>query len=73
MPLGRLASVEPELRWTYRGVVLSVVGILGYMLTELGHYSIFQRPRYTTKIEWVWFGATLAVMAGLLVWWGLRQ
>jgi hypothetical protein len=69
IPLRRLAANDPAMVWTYRGIVLALLGILGYMLTELGHYSIYQRPKYVTTSEWFWFGLTTAGMSGLLVWW----
>jgi len=70
--LRRLAAADPTLVWSYRGTVLALLGILGYMLTELGHYSIFQRPKYRTWIEWVWFGLTVAGIAGLWMWWTIQ-
>jgi len=64
-PLRKSARTHPTLIPSYRGVLLALLGILGYMLTELGHYQIFHWPRYTTMIERVCFGLTFAAMAGL--------
>jgi hypothetical protein len=47
-PLREIAANNPELRWTYRAVVLVMVSVFGYMLSELGHYRVFQWPKYTT-------------------------
>jgi hypothetical protein len=35
------------------------------MLTELGHYSVFQRPKYTTWQEHLFFWGTLVTMAAI--------
>ncbi len=69
LPLRILAQANPELVWTYRAVVIVLVGVFGYMLTELGHYSIFQRPKYTTWQENIFFWGTLGVIGLLLVYW----
>lgn len=72
LPLRRLAAADPALIPSYRGVFLALVGILGYMLIELGHYSIFQLPKYSTGWEWAWLGLTVTGMAGLVIWWAIR-
>ena len=69
-PLRKLANADPSLTGSYRGVMLAVIGVFGYMLTEFGHYSIFQRPKYTTVAEWVFFVLTLmAIVIFAAVWW----
>jgi len=47
VPLGHLAAQNDDLLGTYRATVLAIIGVFGYMLTELGHYNVFQRPRST--------------------------
>ena len=63
---------NPELRWTYRAVVLVMVSVFGYMLSELGHYRVFQWPKYTTWQEHMFFWSTLAVIVTLIVYWQVR-
>lgn len=60
LPLYRLAQLNPELQWPYRGMAIALVGIFGYMLTELGHYRVFQLPKYITPSEALFFFLTLA-------------
>jgi hypothetical protein len=69
VPLKEIAGVDHLLITLYRGIAISLVGIYGYMFTELGHYSVFQSWKYTTKSEWVFFGLTLAIELSLVVWW----
>jgi hypothetical protein len=64
-PLHEAAQVQPVLKQTYYGVTLGIVAVVGYMFTEFAHYSIFQRPKYTTPLEWV-FTVLTAVVLGLL-------
>jgi len=64
-PLREAAKVQPILKHTYYGVTLGIVAVVGYMLTEFAHYSIFQPPKYTTPLEWVFAAATI-VGLGLL-------
>lgn len=61
MPLHRLAQINPELQWPYRGMAIALVGIFGYMLTELAHYRVFQIPKYVTNWEAFFFLLTIAV------------
>lgn len=69
-PLRKLASLDPTLIPSYRGIVLALVGIYGYMLTEFGHYGIFQRPKYITVYEWITALLTLLVIIVFaVVWW----
>jgi hypothetical protein len=62
VPLGNMAERNSELVGTYRAAVLAVVGVFGYMLTELGHHNVFQRPKYTTWQEHLFFWLTLGIM-----------
>lgn len=71
VPLGHLAAQDEELLGTYRAAVLAVVGVFGYMLTELGYHNIFQRPKYSTWQEHFFFWLTLAIMLLLGAWWTL--
>jgi len=69
VPLEALAGTNPELKWTYRAVVLVLLGVFGYMLTELGHYSIFKFPKYSTLAELLFFFATLVGGAAVIGYW----
>ncbi|HEX5760870.1 MAG TPA: hypothetical protein VF121_16905 [Thermoanaerobaculia bacterium] len=73
VPLGLLAAEQQALRMPYRGVVLALIGIYGYTLTEFGHYSVFQRAKYRTPLEWAFFSLTLLAMAGVVLDWMVRQ
>lgn len=70
LPLRSLVIIKPGLETSYRGIVLALVATYGYMLTEFGHYSVFQRPKYTTVLEWAFLLLTLIIMIGLVIkWW----
>jgi hypothetical protein len=70
VPLRSLARADATLLLSSRGVVLAMACIYGYMLTEFGHYYVFQRQRYTTPLEWVFFASTLlTILALVLSWW----
>ena len=61
----REASRSPQyayLKTTYFGVTLGLVAVLGYMLTEFAHYRIFQRLKYSTPLEWVFFIVTIGAL-----------
>jgi hypothetical protein len=62
VPMRTVALSNPSLVWSYRGVVLSLVVALGYMLVELGHYSIFQFPKYSTREERILFFLVLLIV-----------
>lgn len=62
VPLREASRLYGHLKTTYYGVTLSVVAVLGYMLTEFAHYSIFQRLKYSTPLEWVLFLVTIGVL-----------
>jgi len=72
LPLRQVAWANREVLWTYRCVVLVIVGVFGYMLTELGHYSVFQFQKYSTKPEWVFFIITLIAVGGLVLYWMVK-
>jgi hypothetical protein len=57
----RLPSYD-YLKTTYFGVTLGVVTVIGYMLTEFAHYSIFQRLKYSKPLEWVFFLVTILLL-----------
>ena len=69
VPFRGLAAQNATMVPSYRGAVLAIVGIFGYMLTELGHYSVFQRPKYATLSEKLFFWLTIVIIGGLLLWW----
>jgi hypothetical protein len=58
---------------SYRGIVVALVAVFGYMLTEMGHYAIFQRPKYITRFEWFFFGVTILVALILAVRWSWQR
>ena len=73
IPLKRVVGANPALLMSYRGVLLAIIATYGYMLTEFGHYSVFQFPKYKTNLEWFFFLTTVLVMAALaLKWWVFR-
>lgn len=70
IPLRSIAMANPHLLWSYRGIVLALVGTYGYMLTDLGHYGVYQLPHYKTATERLFFFATLAIVVVLAIkWW----
>jgi hypothetical protein len=69
VPLEQASRTNPDLVPGYRGVVLALVAVFGYMLIDLGHYGVYHRPKYTTKSELFFLGLTLAGMVSLAVWW----
>jgi hypothetical protein len=62
VPLREASRLYGHLKTTYYGVTKGVVAVLGYMLTEFAHYSIFQRLKYSTYSEWVLFLVTIGVL-----------
>ena len=67
-PLRLAARAEPTLRLPYWGVTLGLIAVLGYMLTEYAHYSIFRKPIYSTKLEWLFFlGTIVSVLITFIV------
>jgi len=71
LPMRALAYANPGLLLDYRGVVLALVTVFGYMLTDMGHYGVFKLPKYRTKPERVFFAGTLLTVLGLIVKWYL--
>lgn len=72
VPLRAAARTNAAVVLSYRGVLLALVTIYGYMLIELGHYRVYQWPKYVRKSEWFFLGLTVAVVAALVIrWWVL--
>jgi hypothetical protein len=72
VPLEQASRSSPDLLPSYHGVVLALVAIFGYMLVDLGHYRVYQWPKYTTKSELLFLVLTLAALGVLsLYWWVL--
>ena len=73
IPLRHAAQANPALLTSYHGILLALLAVYGYMLTELGHYGIYQPPKYTTRSEKFFFTATGLVVIGLVArWWLFR-
>ena len=73
IPLRHAAQANPALLTSYHGILLALLAVYGYMLTELGHYGIYQPPKYTTRSEKFFFMATVLVVIGLAArWWLFR-
>lgn len=68
-PLYALVLDNPELINSFRGIILALLLVFGYMLTEFGHYGIYQRPKYVTTSEKILLGLTTTAAVGLLVYW----
>jgi hypothetical protein len=68
LPLHSLAKADSALRKPLIGVAAGLVGVVGYMLTEFGHYDVYRWPLYTTRTEWFFFIATVLLVIGLLAW-----
>ncbi len=72
-PLRQAAKVNPAAVPSYRGILLALIAIYGYMLIELGHYSVYQWPKYTTRSEKAILILTLGTLAVLAFkWWVLK-
>ncbi len=69
LPMRAIALANPSLLLDYRGVVLGLIIIFGYMLTDIGHYGVFKLPKYTTVPEKLLFALTLIIVLGLVVKW----
>jgi uncharacterized membrane protein YidH (DUF202 family) len=73
IPLRHAALANPALLTSYRGILLALLAIYGYMLTELGHYHIYQLPKYMTRSEKLFCTLTVLVVVGLATkWWLFR-
>jgi hypothetical protein len=71
LPLRSMAGSDHILVLSYRGLALAFILVFGYMLTELGHYRVFQAPKYSTKAEWSCFAIALVVSIVLVLRWCL--
>jgi hypothetical protein len=70
LPMRVIAYANPAFLLDYRGVVLALITVFGYMVTDMGHYGLFKLPKYTTAPEKVFCGATLLIVIGVIVkWW----
>ncbi|MGA9641841.1 MAG: hypothetical protein WBQ72_10625 [Terriglobales bacterium] len=69
LPMRSIAYTNLGLLLDYRGVVLALIVIFGYMLTDLGHYGVFRWPKYTTRPEKLLFAGTLLAVLALIAKW----
>jgi len=69
LPMRSIAYADPALLLDYRGVVLGLITVFGYMLTDMGHYGVFKLPKYTTMPEKLIFVGTMLTVVGLIVKW----
>jgi len=70
LPMRAIASANPGFLLDYRGVVLALITVFGYMVTDMGHYGLVKLPKYTTTPEKVFCTATLVIVIGVIVkWW----
>jgi hypothetical protein len=69
LPLRVIAYANPAFLLDYRGVVLALITVFGYMLTDMGHYGLFKLPKYRTSTEKILFAATLLGVIGLIAKW----
>jgi hypothetical protein len=51
LPIRQIASRNPAFLLGYRGVVLALITVFGYMLTDMGHYGLFKLSKYRTNSE----------------------
>lgn len=68
IPLQSMTVETPSLRISVVGVAAGLVGVIGYMLTELGHYSVYHRPIYYGPGERFFFVITVIFMLVLVMW-----
>jgi len=68
-PMRLLATTNPSLQPSFKGLLIALIAVFGYMLAELGHYSVFQRPKYVTPAERIIFCITIIAIVGLVVLW----
>jgi hypothetical protein len=71
-PLWRASQVDAAVSDALPAVVAALIGIFGYMLTEFGHYSVYQPESYSTPSERVLFWVTVLAILGIGVWGVLR-
>jgi hypothetical protein len=68
IPLRSMTEATPSLRTPVAGIAAGIVGVFGYMLTELGHYSVYRRPIYYGRYERFFFLVTVISMLALVIW-----
>ena len=68
LPLHEMTKTDSDLRVPVAGVAAGIVGVLGYMLTELGHYRVYQKPIYYGPFEKALFVSTVVGMIIVAVW-----
>ena len=71
LPMRSIAYSSPGFLLDYRGLVLALIVIFGYMLTDLGHYGVFKWPKYITRREKFLFAGTMLMVLGMIVKWYL--
>jgi hypothetical protein len=65
LPIRQIAVRNPAFLLGYRGVVLALITVFGYMLTDLGHYGLFKLPKYRPNSEGILFAATCSACSVL--------
>jgi hypothetical protein len=68
LPLCAMSKGNTDLRLPVAGVAAGIIGVFGYMLTELGHYSVYRKPLYRGPFESFFFVATIVSMLAVLIW-----
>lgn len=68
IPLHQMAKTTLELKVPVAGIAAAVAGVFGYMLTELGHYSVYRKPLYYGPFELALFGLTVIGMILAAYW-----
>ena len=58
LPIRQIAFRNPAFLLGYRGVVLALITVFGYMLTGMRHYGLFKLPKCRTNSEGILFAAT---------------
>jgi hypothetical protein len=71
LSIRQIAFRNPTFLLGYRGVVLALITVFGYMLTDMRHYSLSSLPKDRTNSERMLFAATLVSVLGLIVKWCL--
>jgi energy-coupling factor transporter transmembrane protein EcfT len=60
LPIRKIAFRNPAFLLGYRGVVLALIAVFGYVLTDMGHYGLFKLPKYRINSEGILFAARSA-------------
>jgi hypothetical protein len=63
------AYANPAFLPDYRGVVLALITVFIYMVTDIGHCGVFKLPKYRTTTERFLFTATLLTLLGPIAKW----